>query len=104
MRIAGSPTSSGIICADNYRLLQLGSSRGWRAIGTLSTVYRLLLLGLNRGWRTIGTLSTVYRVLQLGMRRWRRAVGTLSTGDARALMRKRVRRTLRGVAGRDVRA
>src|SRR5213592_1242261 len=81
MRIAGSPTSSGIICAVNYRWLQLGLNRGWRAIGTRSTVDRWLQLGLNRGWRAIGTRSTVDRWLQLGLNRGWRAIGTRSTVD-----------------------
>src|SRR5262249_19209555 len=36
--IAGLPNSSGIICADNHRWRQPGSSRGWRAMGTWSSV------------------------------------------------------------------
>src|SRR5437867_9699798 len=81
MRIAGSPTSSGIICADNYRWLQLGLNRGWRAIGTRSTVYRWLQLGLNRGWRAIGTRSTVDRWLEVRVDRGWRAIDARRTVD-----------------------
>src|SRR5262249_14606915 len=75
-RIAGSPNSSGIICADIYRSLQPGLNRRWRAMGTRGSVYRCRQLALTRGWRAMGTRGSVYRCRQLALTRGWRAMGT----------------------------